>query len=55
MASGEMVVRADNLGSPLSLHRAREDHAAGRIDAAELRAVEDDVIIVDVARDFWGE
>jgi 5-methyltetrahydropteroyltriglutamate--homocysteine methyltransferase len=39
--------RADHVGSllrPPSLHLAREDHAAGRIDAAELRAVEDDAI-----------
>jgi len=29
---------------PPSLHRAREDHAAGRIDYAKLRAAEDDAI-----------
>jgi len=39
--------RADHVGSllrPPQLLRAREDHAAGRIDDAELRAVEDDAI-----------
>jgi 5-methyltetrahydropteroyltriglutamate--homocysteine methyltransferase len=39
--------RADHVGSllrPPELLRAREDHAAGRIDAAELRAVEDAAI-----------
>jgi methionine synthase II (cobalamin-independent) len=39
--------RADHVGSllrPQKLLRAREDHAAGRIDDAELRAVEDDAI-----------
>ena len=30
--------------APVSLHRAREDAAAGRIDADALRAVEDDAI-----------
>jgi 5-methyltetrahydropteroyltriglutamate--homocysteine methyltransferase len=39
--------RADHVGSllrPPALHRAREDAAAGRIDADALRAVEDDAI-----------
>jgi 5-methyltetrahydropteroyltriglutamate--homocysteine methyltransferase len=39
--------RADHVGSllrPPALLRAREEHAAGRIDAAELRAIEDDAI-----------
>jgi methionine synthase II (cobalamin-independent) len=39
--------RADHVGSllrPPRLLQAREDHAAGRIDADELRAVEDDAI-----------
>ncbi len=39
--------RADHVGSllrPAKLLQAREDHAAGRISAAELREVEDDVI-----------
>jgi 5-methyltetrahydropteroyltriglutamate--homocysteine methyltransferase len=39
--------RADHVGSllrPPELHRARDDFAAGRIDADELRAVEDESI-----------
>jgi methionine synthase II (cobalamin-independent) len=39
--------RADHVGSllrPPDLLRAREDHAEGRIDAAALRAIEDDAI-----------
>jgi 5-methyltetrahydropteroyltriglutamate--homocysteine methyltransferase len=39
--------RADHVGSllrPSHLLRARDDHAAGRIDAAELRALEDEAI-----------
>jgi len=39
--------RADHVGSllrPPELLRARQDHAAGRIDAEELRAAEDDAI-----------
>ena len=39
--------RADLVGSllrPPALSQAREDHSAGRIDAEELRAVEDDAI-----------
>jgi 5-methyltetrahydropteroyltriglutamate--homocysteine methyltransferase len=39
--------RADHVGSllrPPILLQAREDHAAGRIDDAELRAIEDDAI-----------
>jgi 5-methyltetrahydropteroyltriglutamate--homocysteine methyltransferase len=39
--------RADHVGSllrPPELLKAREDHAAGRIDADELRAVEDEAI-----------
>jgi methionine synthase II (cobalamin-independent) len=39
--------RADHVGSllrPGGLLQAREDHAAGRIDAAELRGIEDDAV-----------
>jgi 5-methyltetrahydropteroyltriglutamate--homocysteine methyltransferase len=39
--------RADHVGSllrPPELLRARDDHAAGRIDAAELRGIEDEAI-----------
>jgi 5-methyltetrahydropteroyltriglutamate--homocysteine methyltransferase len=39
--------RADHVGSllrPARLTRAREDHAAGRLTAEELRAIEDDAI-----------
>jgi 5-methyltetrahydropteroyltriglutamate--homocysteine methyltransferase len=39
--------RADHVGSllrPPELHRARADHAEGRIDAGQLRAVEDEAI-----------
>src|SRR4051794_24266128 len=39
--------RADHVGSllrPPELLQAREDHAAGKIDAAELRGIEDDAI-----------
>jgi 5-methyltetrahydropteroyltriglutamate--homocysteine methyltransferase len=39
--------RADHVGSllrPPELLKARDDHAAGRIDDAELRAIEDDAI-----------
>src|SRR5579885_55204 len=39
--------RADHVGSllrPPELLRAREDHAAGAIDAEELRAIEDEAI-----------
>jgi 5-methyltetrahydropteroyltriglutamate--homocysteine methyltransferase len=39
--------RADHVGSllrPRALLQARQDHAAGRIDADELRAIEDDAI-----------
>ena len=39
--------RADHVGSllrPPSLHRARADHAAGRIEDRELHAAEDDAI-----------
>jgi methionine synthase II (cobalamin-independent) len=48
--------RADHVGSllrPPELLQAREDHAAGRIDDAELRAAEDDAIraVVDLQRD----
>ena len=45
--------RADHVGSllrPRRLLHARDDHAAGRISAEELRAVEDDAIR-DVVRD----
>src|SRR5918911_538530 len=44
--------RADHVGSllrPPELLRAREEHAAGRIDDAELRAVEDEAIRAAVA------
>ena len=40
--------RADHVGSllrPPRLHQARDDFAAGRITAADLRAVEDEEII----------
>jgi 5-methyltetrahydropteroyltriglutamate--homocysteine methyltransferase len=43
----EPPFRADHVGSllrPKELLKAREDHAAGRIDDAELRALEDDAI-----------
>jgi 5-methyltetrahydropteroyltriglutamate--homocysteine methyltransferase len=43
--------RADHVGSllrPPELFRAREDHGAGRIDDAELRAAEDDAIAAAV-------
>lgn len=46
-ARTEAPFRADHVGSllrPPALLRAREDHAAGRLPAAELRAVEDDAI-----------
>ncbi len=48
--------RADHVGSllrPPELLRAREDHAAGRIDDAELRAIEDEAIrdVVTLQRD----
>src|SRR5919202_6763392 len=39
--------RADHVGSllrPARLLRAREDHASGRIDADELRRIEDEAI-----------
>jgi 5-methyltetrahydropteroyltriglutamate--homocysteine methyltransferase len=45
--------RADQVGSllrPAELHAARDDFAAGRIDAAELRRVEDDAIRRTVAK-----
>ena len=43
----EPPFRADHVGSllrPARLLQARDDHAAGRIDAAELRGIEDDAI-----------
>src|SRR5919204_3698967 len=48
--------RADHVGSllrPGRLLQARDDHAAGRISAEELRAVEDDAIrdVVAMQRD----
>jgi 5-methyltetrahydropteroyltriglutamate--homocysteine methyltransferase len=49
----EPPFRADHVGSllrPPELLHARDDHAAGRIDAAALRAVEDDAIRRIVAR-----
>lgn len=45
--------RADQVGSllrPDELHKARDDHAAGKIDAAELRAVEDRCIRAAVGK-----
>ena len=45
--------RADHVGSllrPPRLHQAREDFAAGRIEAAGLRAVEDEEITRAVRR-----
>jgi 5-methyltetrahydropteroyltriglutamate--homocysteine methyltransferase len=49
--------RADHVGSllrPPELLKAREDHAAGRIDDAELRAAEDEAIrdVVSLQRDL---
>jgi 5-methyltetrahydropteroyltriglutamate--homocysteine methyltransferase len=44
--------RADHVGSllrPSQVHAARDDFAAGRIDAAQLRSVEDDAIAEVVA------
>jgi 5-methyltetrahydropteroyltriglutamate--homocysteine methyltransferase len=44
--------RADHVGSllrPPELRQARDDHAAGKITAAELRAVEDEAITAAVA------
>jgi 5-methyltetrahydropteroyltriglutamate--homocysteine methyltransferase len=44
--------RADHVGSllrPPQVHAARDDFAAGRIDAAQLRAIEDDAIAQVVA------
>ena len=57
--------RADHVGGllrPSALLKAREDHAAGGIDADELWAVEDDAVrdvcgyrlIVEVADEVWG-
>jgi 5-methyltetrahydropteroyltriglutamate--homocysteine methyltransferase len=59
--------RADHVGSllrPPRLHQAREDCAAGRITAADLRAVEDEEIVKAIrmqeevglqsAGDIWG-
>ena len=46
-ARTEPPFRAEHVGSllrPRALVQARHDHAAGRIDAARLRAVEDDAI-----------
>src|SRR3954447_16486499 len=52
----EPPFRADHVGSllrPPELLKAREDHAAGRIDDAELRGIEDDAIrqVVQLQRD----
>lgn len=47
MARTKPPFRADHVGSllrPKELLQAREDHAQGRIDAARLRALEDDAI-----------
>src|SRR5580704_5999856 len=44
--------RADHVGSllrPPQVHAARDDFAAGRIDAARLRAIEDQAISAAVA------
>jgi 5-methyltetrahydropteroyltriglutamate--homocysteine methyltransferase len=52
-ASARPPFRADHVGSllrPPGLLQAREDFAAGRISAAELRRIEDDAIRVVVAR-----
>lgn len=46
--------RADHVGSflrPKKLLDAREQHKAGTLDAAALRAVEDDAIVVRLADD----
>src|SRR5205807_7077854 len=52
----EPPFRADHVGSllrPPELLKARENHAAGRIDDAELRAAEDAAIrdVVELQRD----
>jgi 5-methyltetrahydropteroyltriglutamate--homocysteine methyltransferase len=47
MTRAKPPFRADHVGSllrPASLLKAREDHAGGRIDAAELREIEDGAI-----------
>jgi hypothetical protein len=49
----EAALPADHVGSllrPAELHAARDDFAAGRIDAAELRRVEDEAIRRIVAK-----
>src|SRR3954466_9469776 len=49
----EPPFRADHVGSllrPAHLLQAREDHAAGRIDDAELRGIEDEAIREVVSR-----
>src|SRR6266508_3559840 len=48
--------RADHVGSllrPPEVHKAREDHAAGRIDDAQKRAIEDEAIraVIRMQRD----
>ena len=49
----EPPFRADHVGSllrPKELLKAREDHAAGRIDDDELRGLEDEAIREVIAR-----
>jgi 5-methyltetrahydropteroyltriglutamate--homocysteine methyltransferase len=53
MTAAKPPFRADHVGSllrPKQLLKAREDHQAGRISAAELRRVEDDAIRTAVRR-----
>jgi methionine synthase II (cobalamin-independent) len=53
MTAAKPPFRADHVGSllrPKQLLKAREDHQAGRISAAELRRVEDDAIRAAVRR-----
>ena len=50
--NGRPPFRADHVGSllrPPQVHAARDDFAAGRIDAAQLRAIEDQAISAAVA------
>ena len=56
--SGRLPRRADQVGSllrPQELKQARTDLAAGTIDAAELRAIEDRCIreVIEVAGEIW--
>ena len=53
MAQGGPPFRADHVGSllrPAALKDARAEHAAGRLDAGALRAVEDRCIREAIAR-----